>query len=509
MSDNQELRVRKLNHYAAVDSGQYVLYWMTAFRRPFYNFALQRAVAYARNLHKPLLILEALRCDYAHASDRLHRFVLQGMAANAEHFAATAASYYPFVETAKGAGKGLLEKLAESACLVVTDDHPGFFYPNMLQSAAAKVSVLLEAVDSNGLLPLRAADHDYPTAYAFRRFLQKTLPGYLFDFPLADPLQAARLPRLASVATEIQQRWPAATDELLRAEPTILARLPIDHSVATIDDQGGWREAESYLQRFLDQRLPFYLQRSEPEWQVSSELSPYLHFGQISTHQIVQQLFELENWSSGNLSPEARGKRSGWWGLSEAAESFLDELITWREIGFNTAWFRPNYDHFDSLPGWARETLAKHRDEPRSHIYALEQFEQAQTHDPLWNAAQNQLLREGRIHNYLRMLWGKKIFEWSPDAETAMQMMLTLNDKYALDGRDPNSISGIFWCLGRYDRPWGPERPVFGKIRYMTSENTARKFSVKKYLQRYAKVGNEFIWLNGPSLGKLCDFLGL
>ncbi|MCW8858274.1 MAG: deoxyribodipyrimidine photolyase, partial [Deltaproteobacteria bacterium] len=161
-------------------------------------------------------------------------------------------------------------------------------------------------------------------------------------------------------------------------------------------------------------------------------------------------------------------------------------LVTWREVGFNAALFRPDYDRYHSLPDWARESLAKHRVDPRNYIYRFEQFEQAQTHDPLWNAAQNQLLCEGRIHNYLRMLWGKKILEWSPDAETALQTMLKLNDKYALDGRDPNSISGIFWCLGRYDRAWGPERPIFGKIRYMTSENTARKFSVKKYLQRYA-----------------------
>jgi deoxyribodipyrimidine photo-lyase len=408
------------------------------------------------------------------------------MADNAEHFATTSAVYYPFVETETAAGKGLLEKLAESACLIVADDHPGFFYPHMLKAAARKVSVLLEAVDSNGLLPLRAADRDYPTAYAFRRFLQKELPGHLFDFPLADPLCNIDLPQLGTVAEEIRQRWQPTTAELLLADPTILTQLPINHSVTPVEEQGGWREADFYLTRFLEERLPDYLQRSEPERQVSSELSPYLHFGQISTHQIVQQLFALENWSIGNLSPETRGKRSGWWRLSAAAESFLDELVTWREVGFNAALFRPDYDRYHSLPDWARESLAKHRVDPRNYIYRFEQFEQAQTHDPLWNAAQNQLLCEGRIHNYLRMLWGKKILEWSPDAETALQTMLKLNDKYALDGRDPNSISGIFWCLGRYDRAWGPERPIFGKIRYMTSENTARKFSVKKYLQRYA-----------------------
>lgn len=482
------IRIRKFNRDHLNPEGRFVLYWMLCNRRPFYNFALQRAVDHARKLQKPLLILEVLSCNYPYASDRMHNFILQGMADNNAHFRATAAYYYPYVEKDKGSCRGLLEKLAESACLVVTDDHPGFFYPKMLQTAGKRLSVPLEAVDSNGLLPLRAADHDYPTAYAFRRFLQKTLPGYLFDFPLPDPLKDAELTRLDKISEEIQHHWPAATDELLLKDHPRLSHLPINHSIAATNEVGGWREAKRYLHRFLKQRLPFYLQRSEPEKQVSSELSPYLHFGQISTHQIVRKLFAQENWSFANLSPETRGKRSGWWGLSEAAESFLDELVTWREIGFNTASFRPNYDQYHSLPGWAQASLAKHRDDPRIHIYSFEQFEQDQTHDPLWNGAQIQLLREGRIQNYLRMLWGKKILEWSPDAETALQTMLKLNDKYALDGRDPNSISGIFWCLGRYDRAWGPERPIFGKIRYMTSENTARKFSVKNYLQRYAKA---------------------
>lgn len=481
------IRIRSLNHNSLTADGHFVLYWMTAFRRPFYNFALQRAVEWAERLQQPLLILEALRCDYPYASERFHHFILQGMADNAESFATTPAGYYPFVETEKGLGKGLFESLARSASLIVADDYPGFFLPKMLQAAAGKISVPLEAVDSNGLLPLRAAEKDYPTAHAFRRFLQKTLPGHLFDFPLRDPLAVTNFPPLTEFPAAMVQRWPQASADLLAPGADQLARLPIDHSVAITTESGGWREAESYLQRFLKRRLPDYPRRSEPELQVSSELSPYLHFGQISSHQIVARLFEQENWTVARISPETRGKRSGWWGLSEAAEGFLDELITWREVGFNAAVFRPDYDRYHSLPDWARASLAKHRNDPRPFIYQRDQFEQARTHDPLWNAAQHQLLREGRIQNYLRMLWGKKILEWSPDPETALQTMLFLNDKYALDGRDPNSISGIFWCLGRYDRAWGPERPIYGKIRYMTSENTARKFSVKNYLRRYTK----------------------
>ncbi len=150
-------------------------------------------------------------------------------------------------------------------------------------------------------------------------------------------------------------------------------------------------------------------------------------------------------------------------------------------------WQRTDYDQFDSLPDWAIKTLADHQRDHREHVYSLEEFERAETHDDLWNAAQRQLLREGRIHNYLRMLWGKKILHWTANAGDALQIMIELNNKYALDGRDPNSYSGIFWVLGRYDRPWGPERKIFGKVRYMASENTRRKLRLSEYLETYSE----------------------
>lgn len=169
------------------------------------------------------------------------------------------------------------------------------------------------------------------------------------------------------------------------------------------------------------------------------------------------------------------------------AEAFLDQLVTWRELGFNMCARCDDYERFESLPPWARRTLEQHAGDPRPYEYELSEFERAATHDELWNAAQRQLVREGQIHNYLRMLWGKKILHWSSTPEEALQVMLHLNNKYALDGRDPNSYSGVFWVLGRYDRAWGPERPVFGKVRYMSSKNTARKLKVKGYMARYAE----------------------
>jgi len=172
-------------------------------------------------------------------------------------------------------------------------------------------------------------------------------------------------------------------------------------------------------------------------------------------------------------------------GVRPAAEACLDQLITWRELGFNMAAHRTDYDKYESLPDWARATLAKHARDERSNLYTLKDFAGGRTHDPLWNAAQRQLVTEGRVHNYMRMVWGKKILEWSRSPEDALEIMIELNNRYAIDGRDPNSYCGIFWCLGRYDRPWGPERPVFGTVRYMSSENTARKFHVAGYLRKY------------------------
>jgi deoxyribodipyrimidine photo-lyase len=173
--------------------------------------------------------------------------------------------------------------------------------------------------------------------------------------------------------------------------------------------------------------------------------------------------------------------------MSPAAEKFLDEAVTWREVGYNMAAHREDFERYESLPEWARATLGKHERDPRPHLYSREEFEAAATHDEIWNAAQGQLREEGRIHNYLRMLWGKKVLHWSASPREALETLIDLNNKYALDGRDPNSYSGIFWCLGRYDRPWPPERPVFGTVRYMSSESMRRKLKVDGYVKRWAR----------------------
>ncbi|WP_425614100.1 deoxyribodipyrimidine photolyase [Anatilimnocola sp. NA78] len=471
--------------------GDFVLYWMTAFRRVRSNFSLQRAIEHCRQLNKPLVILEALRTRYPWASDRLHRFVIEGMAANEQAVAAVAnpgVLYYPYVEPAHGEGSGLLAELAKRACVVVTDDFPCFFLPTLIKVAGRQLPVQLEAVDSNGIVPLRGTDHAFTMAFHFRRWLQKNLATWLekTEFPAAEPLKGLSLPPVKPLPTGITRRWkPANFPQLLAKDG--LKKLPIDHLVQPGVAHGGTEAASKTLKTFLKQRLARYAdERNQPDQEAASGVSPYLHFGHLSVHEIFTAAAKGEDWSLDCLAKKATGKNEGWWGVTKPLESFLDELITWREIGFNFCAHHPDeYDRYESLPEWCRKTLEKHAKDPREHRYDLDQFEAAKTHDPLWNAAQRQLVREGCMHNYLRMLWGKKVLEWSISPQEALQTLIHLNNKYAVDGRNPNSYSGIFWCLGRYDRPWAPERPIFGMIRYMSSDNTARKIRVKNYLRQY------------------------
>lgn len=479
-----ELRVRPLRDVEPATSGEFVLYWMIAYRRPFHNFALQQAVDWAQRLDKPLVVLEALRCDYRWASDRLHQFIIEGMVANTDHFADTPAFYYPYLESKVGDGKGLLAALAARAAVVVSDDFPSFFLPRMVEAATRQVPVRFELVDSNGLLPLRAADRVFSRAFDFRRFLQKHLLPHLAEMPSRDPLAGTAIRRLTELPQAITERWPPA--DPTGVHEAGMGTFPIDHEVRAVDARGGVPAAEETLRQFLSQRLSRYEdERNQPQREATSRLSPYLHFGYISAHEIFEAVTRQADWTPDQVATKATGSARGWWGTATEVESFLDELITWREVGYNMCWQRDDYDQYESLPNWAQKTLAEHAADDRPHVYSLQQFEFAETHDSLWNAAQNQLRREGRIHNYLRMLWGKKILEWSASPKLALDIMIELNNKYALDGRNPNSYSGIFWVLGRYDRAWGPERPIFGKIRYMSSENTARKVKVKEYIRQY------------------------
>lgn len=480
-------RVTTLGEAPPRPSARYVLYWMTAQRRTNSNFALDRATDWALRLGRPLLVLEALAVDYEHASDRIHGFVLDGMTENATACRRYGVRYLRYVEPTPGSGRGLVEQLAQHAAVVVTDDHPAHPLGDLGRRIQERIDVRLECVDACGLLPMRGTPKAFPTAYSFRRHLQRALPAHLEAMPLQDPLRRLRdMPR-AVVPSSVIDRWPELRASSTLGSVACSSTLPIDHAVGATDTRGGARAGRVRLASFLRHDLQRYHEsRNHPDDACESGLSPYLHFGHIGSHEVFRKVVRREGWEIGELESVSRGQRAGWWGMSPEAEAFLDQVVTWRELSINTCVHLPDsYATMASLPGWAQRTLYAHAEDLRPHVYSLDVLERGKTHDVVWNAAQRQLLEQGTIHNYLRMLWGKKILEWTPSPDEALETMIYLNDKYALDGRDPNSYAGILWCLGRHDRAWGPERPIFGTVRYMSSDRARKKLHLDGYLARF------------------------
>ena len=340
-----------MNEAPARPDRSFVVYWMTAGRRLSSNFALQRAVETARDLRRPLLIVEALRADYPWASDRLHRFVLDGMADHARMLAGAKALYFPYVEPGRGAGRGFVPALAAHAAALVTDDYPCFIVPRITAAAAAQVDVRLEAVDSNGILPMRAVSAPFVTALSFRAHLQRQLRDALSAWP--GQIDLDDLPESGPLSAAVVRRWPSTPRDDLERPDTLLASLPIDHAVPPAGwCRGGSRAGRIALDRFVTTALPRYADaHAHPDLDSTSQLSPWLHFGHVSAHEIFEAVMTAERWTSRTLGASAGGKREGWWGVSPGANAFLDQLITWRELGFNMCATRPDdYWRYDSLP---------------------------------------------------------------------------------------------------------------------------------------------------------------
>jgi len=491
MENSRDLRARLLNPSPVRQDGDYVLYWMLATRRLQHNHALDNALAWCKALNKPLLILEGLRADYRWACARHHRVVLDAMAEHAAECKKRGVRYLPFVERQAGESRGLLPELAKRAAVVVSDDHPGFFFPQALAAAAKQLDVHFEAIDSTGVLPMRLMPGSLPSAYVLRRRMQKCLSGFLDDAGRKQALSRyAHGP--ARVAASVLKRWPPTPAKQLDRQAALESKIPFQHDVSVSSWQGGALAARATLKQFLHQELGRY-DALRMQATPASGLSMALHYGFISSHEVLLATLGHEGVTASELAPrlaakeaKAKGTRAGFWDLPEQTETFLDQLLTWRELGHRFQAQHPECENWGSQPEWALATLQAHRSDPREFSYTPEQFEAGQTHDPLWNAAQNCLVQEGWMPNYLRMLWGKMLLWWSADPAQAWDTLFHLNNLYALDGRDPNSMSGISWVFGRFDRPFGPERPVIGKLRPMSSKNTARKMDLGDFVERYA-----------------------
>ena len=372
MDLGDDLRTRTINASPIRAEGDFVLYWMIATRRPGFNFGLDRAIAWARLLKRPVIVLEALRVDYPWASDRFHAFVIQGMADNALAFSAGPLLYYPYVEPSHGAGRGLLEALGRQACVVVTDEFPCFFLPRMVDAAGARLKVKLEAVDSNGILPLRSTDRTFVTAAHFRRHVQKQLRTHLLAFPAERPATDRSSSVCRSIPADILHGGRPPARRCSRATPPALRALPIDHSVPVVAMRGGVSAGRAALQAFVANRLrDYHLGHNHPDDEGTSRLSPYLHFGHLSAHEVFTAVMRHEKWSAAKLATEATGARDGWWGVGPGPEAYLDQLIVWRELAYNTCANRPtDYDRFESLPPWAaRDAVPARRRCSSDHVF--------------------------------------------------------------------------------------------------------------------------------------------
>jgi deoxyribodipyrimidine photo-lyase len=436
-------RIRLLNAAPPHSEGEYVLYWARMNRRIDYNHALAFAVETANLRRLPVLFYEHLSCAGPYSSDRFHAFILEGVRDNARRAEQLGIGYHFHLRRTFLHSEGPLTMLISRAAALVTDDHP--LCQERLPPAAG-IRVPFYAVDSSCIVPMRRLENRQYAAYSIRPRIKRLLPQYMM--PLRMPTAIAR--------------WAA---------PPVVPRLDyassdIDHSVKpSLTFRGGPAAARRLLDHFLQNGLRRYARdRKEPSAHATSGMSPYLHFGHISALEIA-------------LAAEAYAREH-----KLIADEYLEEIIVRRELAFNFACHAEKPDTLANLPRWARETLRRHSKDVRDPCYTREVFENACTHDALWNATQKELMLRGKIHGYYRMYWGKKIIEWSATCQDALETMVHLHDRYALDGRDPNTYTNILWCFGLHDRPWS-ERPVFGTIRYMSFDGMKRKTDVDEYLR--------------------------
>ena len=418
------------------------------------NAALDIAVAAANELGKPLVVFFAPVPFYPHANLRHYKFLAEGIPDIA---AALARRNVGFI-LRKFPDHSLIGFCDEvKAALVVGDENPMREPEAWRQSAAKKLGVPLWTVDADVIVPSRLLEKAQYAAHIIRPRLQAQLKRFLV--PSTNPRAAFpwKAPRsLLSIDPQID--WHRAD---------LTEGWSIDRSVSMVSGwRGGTEEARRLLHEFVQHKLRGYgTLRNKPEVDHTSRLSPYLHFGHIGPVTIALAVEKAD-------APIAD------------KEAFLNQIITWRELALNLVRFNPDYDNFLCGEPWAHRSLAQHAKDPRPVLYTERQLENAETHDPLWNAAQMQMVTTGWMHNYVRMYWAKKILEWSPAPAEAYRVAVYLNDKYELDGRDPNGYAGIAWSIvGKFDRPWF-ERPIFGQIRYMSGASTGKKFDSRKYIQQ-------------------------
>jgi deoxyribodipyrimidine photo-lyase len=454
----EDPRVRALNDARVRASGELVLYWMQMYRRADDNAALAYAILRANELGLPCVVYESLRPDYPFASDRFHTFVLESARDVAAGLAARGVRHAFFLPTTADEAKGVLAKLSERAALVVTDDYPSFIVPAQNAALARRATCPVFVVDDNAIVPLALFPKDEIGARTLRPKIARMQAEWLR--PLDEPALRVASPERLQLPFEPVRWGKVEVADLVRA-------CAIDHSVGAVEETpGGAKAAEARAVSFTRERLSAYgPDRNDPSRPGTSGLSPYLHFGMLSARRLAL------------LARDAGASR----GVDESTTAFLEQLIVRRGLAFTFARNNRQHREYDALPAWAKKTLAEHASDPRPADVSVEELTDARSPDPLWNAAQLELRTRGVIHGYARMLWGKLPLSWMKNPRDVHAALVMLNDRFALDGRDPDGYANIGWCFGLHDRPW-PSRAIFGAVRCMTSKSARNKHDFEGYI---------------------------
>jgi len=440
-----ESRVKRLNDNN-IRMGNFVLYWMQATQRVEYNHALEYSILRANKLNQPLLVYFGITESYPEANERHYWFMLDGLK---EVQLELDKKGIKLVIMRISPEIGAIQ-LAKSASMVIVDRGYTKTVRKWTKNVAEKIKCPLIQVESNVIVPVEVASQkEEYSAATFRPKINKAISGYLVPMDHSVPKNESS--KLDFSSYEIQDIRKA------------VSQLEIKRDVKKSETFfGGTNQAKKLLQNFIKSKLDRYgADKNDPNKQCVSNMSPYLHFGQISSLQIALMVLKTD---------------------SPGLDYYLEELVVRRELAVNFVFYNLNYDSFDGLHEWQKNTLSEHRNDPRDYIYNKSELENAETHDPYWNAAQKEMRITGKMHGYMRMYWGKKIIEWTRTPEQAYKTALYLNNKYELDGRSPNGFAGVAWCFGKHDRPW-KERAIFGKIRYMNAKGLKRKFDADAYVK--------------------------
>ncbi len=449
-----DARVTVRREGAPDPEGRCVVYWMQRAQRGRDNHAVDVAAKVANALGLPLVVYFAAISNFPHANLRHYAFLNQGLRDIEEDLAERGIAF-----VMRRAPRESHEQMFADvrAAMVIGDENPMREPERWRRRLARELRVPFWTVDADVVVPSKLIEGPQYGAYTIRPRLYRLLPEFLHAYENVKAVHEWKRPKgffADSVREDITRGWTE-----------------LDRSVEPVEAwQGGTHAALARLKVFVGRMLEDYEEtRSRPEVDGSSCLSPYLHFGHIGPLTIALAVEE---------AAKARPK------LRPARDAYFNELIVWRELAVNFVRTNSRYDSAECAEEWAKKTIAEHAKDEREFIYSLAELEGAKTHDELWNAAQTQMLRFGWMHNVMRMYWAKKILEWTPDVRTAVKYAVHLNDKYFLDGRDPNGYAGVAWAIvGKFDRAWG-ERPVFGKIRYMSGASTGRKFDSRRYMEQ-------------------------